>query len=560
MPYILELGIQEIYQERGWDLVMNTNRYGEDDDRRFPTLSDLVERVQIITDRIGYAGEILSNIKAALVARLNQLRFGGGKGPMFNTHRSVSLEDIFSSPCIFELKQVVTDDEKAFFIGLLLINLYEYHEIRSSQGKITAGNPLHHVTLIEEAHRLLRNTSTEQNGETANPQGRAIEVFTNILAEIRAYGEGILIAEQLPVKLTPDAIKNTNLKIVHRLVSNDDREIIGATLNLDETQKRYLTRLERGSAIIYAEGLQKSVQVSIPPANYKDSGQKIAAIEIKEVMNDRFWNQAENINLKIPFSECSHCPNSKLQGRSCGSREASYADRILLDSFHKLFNTLRFTTDDFTKIVHAYDEFAKSCQNHQARRQQSTSLYCLFVELVNIETEQRGRLGQWKYDDINRVIQLASIILYRLSIDRGNIEPSSLKNWREIRDLSNLLNQLNSNQNLLPYPGCIECLNPCHYRYDIEMLTASDSIISIVEKRISQENSDKPDRERLISILFEEYKLAAQQLFPESQNLNAVLCLAVQDTGKNNLTTNKQMLIVKSIKNYCTIDKSTKAN
>ena len=87
---------------------------------------------------------------------------------------------------------------KAFLIGLVLIRLQEYHEGRRHD----SGAGLRHVTLIEEAHRLLRNVSTEQGSEvTANPKGRAIEVFANILSEIRAYGEGIVIAEQVPVTI-----------------------------------------------------------------------------------------------------------------------------------------------------------------------------------------------------------------------------------------------------------------------------------------------------------------------------------------------------------------------
>jgi hypothetical protein len=548
-PYILELGIQEIYQERGWDLAMNTNRYGEDNERRFPTLSDLVEKVQLITDRSGYTGEILSNIKSSLVVRLDQLRSGGGKGPMFNTRRSVSLEDIFNSPCIFELKQVISDDEKAFFMGLILINLHEYHEVRASQGKIAAGNPLHHITLIEEAHRLLRNTSTEQGGETANPQGRAIEVFTNILAEIRAYGEGILIAEQLPVKLTPDAIKNTNLKVVHRLVSKDDREVISATLDLDEAQQRYLTRLEKGSAIVYAEGLQKSVQVSIPLASCKDNGSKISAIQLKQVMDDRFWSKPENSHLRMTFSECKDCPNNNLKGRSCGAREAGYADRLLLDSFRKLFNTLRFPSGNLPEVVNVYCDFAKSCQNHQSRRQQTTSPYCLFVELVNIETEERGRLSQWKYDDIDLVVRQACAIISNLEKCINNDKLSQLVS-QEIKGFSTLINGLykkTSASQSQPYPGCIECNNACNYRYDLDELTAGNAILNRVEKNIYDRDASDKNTENMLEKLFEEYELVAKQLFPNNRLQDAIICLAAQDAGKKDISVDKQRFIVKSI-------------
>src|SRR5262249_16899746 len=152
---------------------------------------------------LGYGPQITADVKAGLVARLDQLRSPGGKGPMLDTRASTPDAVLFGGPCLLELKQVADDDEKAFLIGLLLTRLYEYHESRRSESQ-EAGRPgeLRHVTLIEEAHRLLRNVSTEQGGEvSANPKGRAIETFANLLSEVRAFGEGIILAEQSPVKL-----------------------------------------------------------------------------------------------------------------------------------------------------------------------------------------------------------------------------------------------------------------------------------------------------------------------------------------------------------------------
>ena len=195
MPYVLEQSLQEIYEDRGWDLARNLNLRGESP-RSFPMLSDLAEKIPIVIERMGYDERITMDVKAGLLARINQLRLGGGKGLMFDVRQSTSNTRLFDRPCVLELRNLVSDDEKAFLIGLVLIRLNELCESRPERHD----GQLHHVTLIEEAHRLLRNTSTEQSGEVANPRGRAIEVFANILSEIRAYGEGILIAEQVPIK------------------------------------------------------------------------------------------------------------------------------------------------------------------------------------------------------------------------------------------------------------------------------------------------------------------------------------------------------------------------
>jgi DNA helicase HerA-like ATPase len=548
MPYILERGIQEIYEECGWDLITNTNRYDANNPRAFPTLADLLERVKIITERMGYAGEILSNIKAALVARLEQLCHGGGKGPMFNTRQSVNFAELLQSPCIFELKQVVSDDEKAFFIGLILTNLYEYHEIRASRGEIAEGSPLNHLTLIEEAHRLLRNQSTVQSEDIANPQGRAIEVFTNMLAEVRAYGEGILIAEQLPVKLVSDAIKNTNLKIIHRLVSRDDRQVIGATLDLDETQERYLTRLEKGQAIAYAEGFQKAIRVTVPIANHKDSGQRVTSPQIKQTMDDRYWSK--NGNLLLPFNHCNWCLNTSAKGRSCGAREASRAHRSLTNAFHKLFNTLRFTPTNFEGILDSYQNFAKLCRNHQSQRQQPTSPFCLFVELVNIDATARGRLGTWESHDVDALVNLTSTIAYRLEKESHQ----SIANWQELPQLAILLERLHSQSSAtdsLPYAGCDRCDNPCYYRYDIELLNDGYSIYEEENKKHKpQQESDnnKNARQQFISSLSQIYSTEVTDLFPDDRTKGSALCLAIHDISRNIPNKSRQISVIDWVK------------
>ena len=160
MPYVLEQSIQEIYEDRGWDIVRNTNPRGTDSDRKQPRLSDLAAKIPVVVDRMGYEKRLTMDVKAGLLARINQLRLGGGKGLMLGARRSISPEVLFESPCLLELKQIVSDDEKAFIIGLVLIRLYEYHEARKSYS-----GGLVHVTLIEEAHRLLRNVSGEQTSD-----------------------------------------------------------------------------------------------------------------------------------------------------------------------------------------------------------------------------------------------------------------------------------------------------------------------------------------------------------------------------------------------------------
>ncbi len=253
MPYVLETCVYEIYQDRGWDVLTNRNIYGWTE---FPTLEDLYYKVDVVTDRLGYHHEVESNVKAALKTRINSLRIGG-KGAMLDTPHSIPIGSILERPVVMELEDIGDDDIKAFIIGILLVQLYEYRKAAGSKAK------LGHVLLLEEAHRLLANVN-KYAGENANPKIKAIEFFCNLLAEIRSFGQGIMIVDQIPTKLAPDCLKNTNLKIVHRTVMKDDRETIGHSMNMTPEQIDYLSVLKMGCAAVYSEGDTRPKLVKMP--------------------------------------------------------------------------------------------------------------------------------------------------------------------------------------------------------------------------------------------------------------------------------------------------------
>src|SRR2546429_3122081 len=140
-------------------------------------------------------------------------------------------------------------------MGTLIVRIVEYLRLRARAG-LREG--LRHVIVIEEAHRLLRA------GREGWASAHAVELFASMLAEIRAYGEGLVIAEQIPAKLIPDAVKNTALKVVHRLPARDDRELVGAAMNLDEPQSRQVVSLAPGVAAVFADGMDRPVRVRVP--------------------------------------------------------------------------------------------------------------------------------------------------------------------------------------------------------------------------------------------------------------------------------------------------------
>ncbi|EJQ42020.1 hypothetical protein IEE_04183 [Bacillus cereus BAG5X1-1] len=252
MPHVLETSIYEIYEDRGWDILSNKNKYGAN---VYPTLDDLYYKIDVVVDNLGYDQRLKSDITAALKARIHSLRVGG-KGAMLNTDKSIPIADLLSRPVILELEDIGDDDVKAFMMGIILVQLYEYRRT-----KLTRNKGFEHLILIEEAHRLLANVS---GGGEGNVRAKSVEFFTNLLAEIRSYGQGFLIADQVPTKLAPDTLKNTNLKIVHRIVMKEDRELIGQSMNMTQEQIEYISSLRRGFAAVYAEGDTRPKLVQMP--------------------------------------------------------------------------------------------------------------------------------------------------------------------------------------------------------------------------------------------------------------------------------------------------------
>jgi hypothetical protein len=408
MPYVLETALQEVYEDCGWLLASNANPRGATNPRAFPTLSDLYAKIPEVVDRLGYDERLTMDVQAGLGARINQLRIGGGKGLMLDTNSSISGEDLFDSPVILELKQVVSDDEKAFLIGLILIRLYEFCE--SSRGPVAG---LRHVTIIEEAHRLLRNVSTDQGGEvTANPKGRAIEVFSNILSEIRAYGEGIIIAEQIPAKLIPDAVKNTSFKIVHRLLAADDRKVVGDTISTSEEQNRFLTSLRRGEAAAFAEGMRKPVLVQIPLAPTKASrSRRVTDAEIRGRMQT--YREAHR-TLWTRFQGCQRCDREAMEHDcerlSQSAASALPAQRAWRAMLGKIF------------VQEAWSEFVSSLR----REQPIPSSYCRFIQYMEADLRIRGRLGQWSFDEVDALGTDGSSVAWTLSSEVGRTPTKTL--------------------------------------------------------------------------------------------------------------------------------------
>jgi hypothetical protein len=283
MPYIFEKCLHEVYLKKGWNLNMGyhphlanarsvhrfdseyiTEQYSRDEHKYlFPTMYDLKNEIEIYVNNMGYEGELSSNIKTAILARIESLCIGA-KGYMLNTNETPDLASLLKRNIVFELEGLADDSDKAFAVGILIIYLTEYrmYEKEISRDSQTI---LKHLLVIEEAHRLLKNISTERISENmGNPKGKAIEHFTNMIAEMRSYGQGVIIAEQIPAKIAPDVIKNSSNKIIHRIVAKDDQALIANMIGMDDNDAVYLGNQLNGRALCHTEGMRLPISVALP--------------------------------------------------------------------------------------------------------------------------------------------------------------------------------------------------------------------------------------------------------------------------------------------------------
>lgn len=242
MPAVLKNAVEKSYVDCGWDLVKSENTYG---DNFYPSFNDVCKNVKVIIDSSEYDAENKGAYKGSLLTRLQSLT-NGIYGMIF-TDDEVSDKEFFEENVIVDLSRVGSAETKSLLMGLMVLKLQEYRTSNFSG----MNEELKHITILEEAHNLLKRTSVEQGSESANLTGKSVEMIANAIAEMRTYGEGFIIADQSPGLLDMAAIRNTNTKIIMRLPDLMDRELVGKAANLNDEQIEELAKLPLGVAAVY---------------------------------------------------------------------------------------------------------------------------------------------------------------------------------------------------------------------------------------------------------------------------------------------------------------------
>ena len=249
MPAVLKEAVEKSYEDCGWNLTESTNKYRND---LYPTFEDITRNIRTIIDTSEYDAENKGAYKGSLITRLKSLT-NGINGLIFSTDE-ISNEKLFDENVIIDLSRVGSSETKSLIMGLLVLKLQEYRMTKSEMNE-----PLKHLTVLEEAHNLLKRTNTEQSQEIGNLLGKSVEMLTNAIAEMRTYGEGFIIADQAPGLLDMAVIRNTNTKIIMRLPDLGDRDLVGKAAALNDRQIEELAKLPCGVAAVYQNEWVQSV-------------------------------------------------------------------------------------------------------------------------------------------------------------------------------------------------------------------------------------------------------------------------------------------------------------
>jgi len=259
LPVVMESLIRDIYTN-GEKWI--NRRKNEPSPELFPTLGLMSCRIKPVIANLGYEPRVTGNIYAAMNLRLNNLLSGwkrellnnevlGGYKKLSKSEESEgkvrpTWNDFFNRRVVVNLSGISDDSDRTFIMGLLLLYLYEYRIAVSESPKFNFNqNRLHHLMVVEEAHRVMMN-----NPNPDSPQYKCGQLFSNLLSEIRAYGQGIMVVDQIPSRLIPDAIKNTNMKIIHKLLSADDVEMVTEAMGVSAEQRKIIPKMSIGQAVV----------------------------------------------------------------------------------------------------------------------------------------------------------------------------------------------------------------------------------------------------------------------------------------------------------------------
>lgn len=277
MPAVLKDSVERAYKNAGWNLQTSECKYKDSfGNYLFPSFIDVLHQIDIVMDESQYSSDSKGDYKGALATRVRSLT-NGLYGQIF-TADEIPDKQLFDENVIVDLSRIGSGETKALIMGLLVMKLQEYRISHANYSNLA----LQHITVMEEAHNILKRTSTEQSSESSNVLGKSVEMLANAIAEMRTYGEGFIIADQAPEMLDMSVIRNTNTKIILRLPDLSDRELVGKAAGLNDEQILELAKLKTFVAAVYQNNWLEPVLCYID-TNFKKSVKYCRKMEEKNV-------------------------------------------------------------------------------------------------------------------------------------------------------------------------------------------------------------------------------------------------------------------------------------
>lgn len=362
MPAVLKSAAEKSYKDCGWDMIRSINIYGEE---LYPTFADVAKNIKEIIDNSEFDNDNKGAYKGSLLTRLESLT--NGINGMIFTCDEISNEALFDENVIVDLSRVGSSETKSLIMGMLVLKLQEYR-MTSNAMNVELG----HITVLEEAHNLLKRTSTEQSSESGNLIGKSVEMLTNAIAEMRTYGEGFIIADQAPGLLDMAVIRNTNTKIIMRLPDQTDRELVGRAANLNADQITELAKLPCGVAAIYQNEWVQPVLCKID--KYKTPNKEYENKPEKDVYLDAYAQKVSDSLLdcimnKELFRKGNKADIKKLKGMVIKSKLSTEIKRDFVEYLssddENTLETLRVLIFDFLSAENAIKE-SRHCEDINA--------------------------------------------------------------------------------------------------------------------------------------------------------------------------------------------------
>ena len=536
MPQVLYKAIVRIYENRGWDLLQNKNwrlppgiepGYRECPNSIFPNMKDLLESIHPTLEAFGYSERIGPDVKAALLARLGGL-IVGAKERAFSRRNTVGAQALFEKPCVVEFHDTFSGCEKSFLSGVMLLLLYERRKGLGLSGD------LEHVLLIEEGQRLLLAEASKKDPGYSNLP--VTEIFSNFLSE-SGSGQGIIISAQSPDKLMPSVLSNTNLKIVHRLVSESEINSVAPVGVLDCADRRRLFQLLAGESIILSPLLGKRQTVTTKNNLNLRKGQKLT----RSVSDDRVRKFMEksrtgSMNLFdcITADDLVECNEALLLMALAGQ----VADN---ENFRNVFSSFVLAVlYDITQIVHYRVEIIQSAQQIIGRRPESDErlrkvIWIVLVLSADRYLEQKSAEHYWSLNELEeqrtRFVGLLKTAFISTT-DRMDSKP--INEWRD---------KFNEAQNREqgPYSTCALCTSKCQYRTEVSEALRDEKLKNDFSNSINRDNSSASTEAAAFS------KTYAHKMIGQN-NMDLAFCLSVHFIKEQQLSAATQLILLSKIR------------